>query len=85
MPRLAVIARYLDQAVIGANPNLAGAQRRRSNGVDHAATFLFWTIGGCTRVKVRRGAGVLTGEVRAENLPGLAAIHGAEKYLRPEI
>src|SRR3984885_15207789 len=78
----ACIERELDQAIIGAGPDFAGACRRWGDGVDDPvrfATNLAWFWRGVCRCRVSYR------EVGADGLPALARVFGAQDELRAKI
>src|SRR3954454_20582695 len=82
-PRLARVAREIDQACIAAGPDHVAIERRRSHCVDHSVAARFCAADVCrTRLwRVRRCAG----EIGTNLLPTHAAIGGAQEVLRPEV
>ena len=79
LPSFPAIARELDEAVIGADPNSVDVAERRANAVDDAAMGL--VAGGGKRQETLRHAGILASEVRTDLLPMLAAISGLEQNI----
>jgi hypothetical protein len=85
-PRLAAVARQVDQAGIAAGPHHAGAQRRGRDGIDDAEAEFAGVFGG--HGDGGRGFGVarigagIAGEIARDLLPGEAAIGGLQQVLR---
>ena len=83
VPGLAVVARHVDQAVVGAHPDRGGLERRRSDGVDHAEAVdhRFVDILGGKRVERDRHVRLQACQVGADFFPGAAAVARAEDEL----
>jgi len=77
-PGFTVVASELDEAIVGANPNLLGVDEGWSDGVDDAAAFGFRSIGGGGRIEIGWRARIFASEIGADGLPRLAVIGGAK-------
>ena len=75
-PRLAVIARHVDQPIIRAHPHQLRIQRRRSNRVDDAKPIrhLLIDILRSHHIQATRHLRMKSRQIRADRRPGLAAI-----------
>ena len=75
-----------DEAVVGADPQQPAVQRRRGDGVDHAAPRPRAGVRGHPGgLQARRRSGVLAGEVRADRAPVVATVGGPEQHLVGEV
>ena len=86
LPRLPIVGRDVNVAVVGADPEERRADRRRRDRVDDAeALGLNRDVGGGGGIQIRRHARVLARHVLADPRPALAAVSGLEEVLIAEI
>ena len=83
VPGLAVVARHVDQSVVGADPDGLGVERRGSDGVHHAEAVDHYFIDVFRGERIERGryVGLHACQVGADFLPGAAAVARAEDEL----
>jgi len=75
----------LDQAIVGSGPDEVDVFGRWCDGVDDAAMLAFGGIVGDEGAEGRGNSGVFTSQVRADDLPTVAAVGGLEEDVRSEI
>ena len=75
LPRLAAIAGELDIAVVGANPDRIHVIKRRRNGIDRSAMRVGARRVGRHVADAGGQARMLARKVRADRLPGMAAVY----------
>src|SRR2546423_1242367 len=78
-PRFAFVLRELNKSVIRTDPYFSRSEIRRCDGVNHTTAFAFGRIRGRCGVEIRGHAGIFARQVRANGLPGTAAVSGAEQ------
>ena len=83
VPIGAVVARDMDEAVVGAHPNGLCIERRWADGVDHAEAVRHWLVDvfGGDRIECLRHLGMQAREIGADLHPCFAAIARAEDKL----
>ncbi len=85
LPVLAAIASYLDHAIVGSGPDQVGIFRRRSQRIDHAAMLALGGIGLDKWTESCGNARIFASEVRADDLPTVAAVARGKKHVRSQI
>src|ERR1051326_1848350 len=75
----------MDSAIVGGGPNAVNGQRRRSNGVNHAALCWLGRLFSAILADAGRNFKRRTREVRRNLLPTLAAVHRLPQSISGEI
>src|SRR5882672_5377523 len=78
LPALATVAGYVNQAVVGADPDQVDIFRRRRDRINYSAVLSFRRVGVDKLAESRRHARTFTGQVRTDLVPTISTVARCE-------